>query len=339
MLSLFRFSNPVSHRGSIGRRGFTAIELLVVIGIIVLLASLTLVIAKVLERTKSTSVKVTFQTLNSALAMAEQGGQYRRQPSGLWGYRSGNPPFAWTTPVPAKVDFWKKPEPVSAATSTDATEAGAILAPEVVVESSRTGGASTNWIYHPAIANTGVALAILRNNNDIAKILEALPDNTARLPRFWNSKTQYAQGALVIHHNTGVGDPNDGLRVYEAVTANNNSEPGTGSNWTPSYATVKDTFGNPIIFVPAAGLQVGKRHVTGRDYNPGDRVYTGSGVTLSYYTCRVKTSSAPPSVPAASDPWEIAKPIKSPDGKPFWASAGPDGDFGTAGDNIYSFDN
>jgi len=32
-------------------------------------------------------------------------------------------------------------------------------------------------------------------------------------------------------------------------------------------------------------------------------------------------------------------PIKSPDGKPFFASAGPDGNFTTGDDNIYSFDN
>jgi hypothetical protein len=32
-------------------------------------------------------------------------------------------------------------------------------------------------------------------------------------------------------------------------------------------------------------------------------------------------------------------PIRSSDGRPFWASAGPDGDFRTADDNMYSFEN
>jgi prepilin-type N-terminal cleavage/methylation domain-containing protein len=30
-------------------------------------------------------------------------------------------------------------------------------------------------------------------------------------------------------------------------------------------------------------------------------------------------------------------PVTSPDGRPFWASAGPDGFFGTGDDNLYSF--
>lgn len=31
--------------------------------------------------------------------------------------------------------------------------------------------------------------------------------------------------------------------------------------------------------------------------------------------------------------------VKSPDGRPFWVSAGPDGDFATHDDNVYSFEN
>lgn len=34
-----------------------------------------------------------------------------------------------------------------------------------------------------------------------------------------------------------------------------------------------------------------------------------------------------------------ARTIKSPDGRPFWVSAGPDGNFRTHDDNVYSFEN
>ena len=35
----------------------------------------------------------------------------------------------------------------------------------------------------------------------------------------------------------------------------------------------------------------------------------------------------------------VVTPIRSPDGKPFFASAGPDGDLSTGDDNVYSFEN
>ena len=62
-----------------------------------------------------------------------------------------------------------------------------------------------------------------------------------------------------------------------------------------------DAWGNPIILVPGSGLwglEVG-------------------GVTI---------------------PNDPDRAIKAPDNQPFWASAGPDGDFSKGDDNIYSFE-
>jgi prepilin-type N-terminal cleavage/methylation domain-containing protein len=64
---------------------------------------------------------------------------------------------------------------------------------------------------------------------------------------------------------------------------------------------VLDGWGNPIIFVPASGLA---------------NVYVNS---------------------TSSSPTLLTTPIQSPDHRPFWASAGPDGDFVRGDDNIYSF--
>jgi hypothetical protein len=73
-----------------------------------------------------------------------------------------------------------------------------------------------------------------------------------------------------------------------------------------------DGWGNPIIFVPASGLQFVYRN-------------------LNY-------STNPPTVPAGTPAFPALPPtIVSPDGRPFWASAGPDGDFIRGDDNIYSF--
>jgi prepilin-type N-terminal cleavage/methylation domain-containing protein len=93
--------------------------------------------------------------------------------------------------------------------------------------------------------------------------------------------------------------------------------PGSLAAWVPtppipSGATsfgpvVLDGWGNPIIFVPAGGLS--NVYVNCNTSNP--------------------TLLTIPNVPGVS--------IQSPDHRPFWASAGPDGDFVRGDDNIYSF--
>ncbi len=65
-----------------------------------------------------------------------------------------------------------------------------------------------------------------------------------------------------------------------------------------------DGWGNPIIFVPGGIL----------GYQPGSAsgMLTAGGIQGTQ--------------------------VKSPDGRPFWASAGPDGDFSKGDDNLYSFE-
>ena len=43
--------------------------------------------------------------------------------------------------------------------------------------------------------------------------------------------------------------------------------------------------------------------------------------------------------PAAALGANEIRQIRSPDNRPFWASAGPDGNFCTGDDNMYSFEN
>jgi hypothetical protein len=64
---------------------------------------------------------------------------------------------------------------------------------------------------------------------------------------------------------------------------------------------ILDGWGNPILFCPSGGLL---------------------NVCVN-----VKNTTSP----------QIPLVITSPDGRPFWASAGPDGDFVKGDDNIYSF--
>jgi hypothetical protein len=107
---------------------------------------------------------------------------------------------------------------------------------------------------------------------------------------------------------------------------------------------VLDGWKNPIIFVPAAGLA--QVHSKLADTYSGGSFARGARVIFQgeYWTANDSTSSSP-----AAPNW--FQGIRSPDLRPFWASAGPDGSFGSittgpgntltvAGgdDNIYSFE-
>jgi len=78
--------------------------------------------------------------------------------------------------------------------------------------------------------------------------------------------------------------------------------PPPGFRPTANAKHLLDAWGNPILFVPGGGLM---------------------GVRREGYS-------------AVND---INNPIKSPDERPFWASAGPDGNFAEGDDNLYSFEN
>ena len=78
---------------------------------------------------------------------------------------------------------------------------------------------------------------------------------------------------------------------------------------------VLDGWGNPIIFVPASGL-----------YD----IYTG----LVYVNVTIVGTNH---ISFTGSLVSVNKPVTAPDGRPFWVSAGPDGNFVLGDDNIYSF--
>lgn len=96
---------------------------------------------------------------------------------------------------------------------------------------------------------------------------------------------------------------------------------------------VIDSWHNPIIFVPGqTGLRLGELYNATRRYVVGDYVVNAGGVS---YRCIQPTSgNAPPNVAF----WEVHTAIFAPNYRPFFASAGPDGDFSKGDDNIYSFE-
>ena len=84
-----------------------------------------------------------------------------------------------------------------------------------------------------------------------------------------------------------------------------------------SQAVILDGWGNPIIFVPRGGLHVNIRDPQDpNNKNPADYIVRTSGTFLKS---------------------QLAQHPLSPADRPFFASAGQDGDFTKGEDNIYSF--
>jgi len=102
-------------------------------------------------------------------------------------------------------------------------------------------------------------------------------------------------------------------RLLEGQVSGN----GTQSPSDITHAIVLDGWGNPIIYVPAGGL-----HVQILDTSSGS-----NNLKVEYV---VRSTGMFPASQLSSHPISAAD-------RPFWASAGQDGDFSKGEDNVYSF--
>lgn len=105
---------------------------------------------------------------------------------------------------------------------------------------------------------------------------------------------------------------------------------------TLNNATVLvDPKGAPVLFVPPSGLVVATAYSGAASYQPGNVVISGS----NYYKCLQSNSGQAVS---STQYWQQVSSdlgiIKAPNGRPFFAAPGPDSDFLTTDDNVYSFE-
>jgi hypothetical protein len=187
---------------------------------------------------------------------------------------------------------------------------------------------------------------MLRDTACVMYALEAIPSNQTLLNNIPTSKR------MVVY-----------FRMRTDITNNT------------SYAVVSstlllDSWGNPILFAPANGMYAVSSTIpsapwigNGVVYTTGSRIWyngvgwqkgggyapiaTSSNVGL-YYTWRDTAADTLPNtmVRPTDDPNQTSDPTWdplhwvgycSPDCKPFWVSAGADGDVSTGDDNVYSF--
>jgi hypothetical protein len=200
----------------------------------------------------------------------------------------------------------------------------------------------------PSPEPPGSAVSLTR---DMVSLMQTMPVNAAAMGKMSASATmifQYgamsavpqpyapAPWALGTAYNVldrvMYTDASGNVSYYvciQAVLSSQSIQVSNTSYWLPAVVDVAgspvstvpvllDGWGNPIIFVPSGILGV---PLNTANLNAQGKVIPGSGA--------MESGTGGSAMPIQA---------KSPDGRPFWASAGPDGDFSLGDDNMYSFE-
>jgi len=107
-----------------------------------------------------------------------------------------------------------------------------------------------------------------------------------------------------------------------------------GADGRPDPAPLIDGWGQPILFVPDGFEAVGAGGVS------GVRLEAAGGIAgIRSDAAKQYWGAVEPAPPGVTGYARVDAALRAPDRRPFWVSAGPDGDFRTHDDNIYSFEN
>ena len=266
-----------------GRAGFTIIEIMTVVAIILILMGIAAIAYKTLESPVSgRATAVALQNLSAQLGEYEATAGLRNQPPNMW--KKGN--LVTYKPAAPQYNIWQDEEAIGAATGPQSGDVSA------------GGAARYSW---DAIGNT----------QRVFQILQRVPANKDAIQRLPTKQ---------VH---GVADDDKGRPdlLYPAT--------GPDSARRIDPPLILDAWNNPIIFVGSRGLvgvDIGKKPARDaasgsvRDYTkPADFEQPGRQVT----SVGVFTFNPAAPIPAGA--------------RPFFASAGPDGNFRTGDDNVYSF--
>ena len=262
-----------------GRAGFTIVEIMTVVAIILILMGIAAIAYKSLDDPAAgNSTKVTLNNLLGQLAEYEATSGLRNQPNDMWkrGTRVMYKPAA-------PFNIWKDEQTILAPTGPDGGDV------------SSGGAARYSW---DAIGNT----------QRVYKILQRVPANKQSVEKL---PTKQVHGvAEEDKGKSGLLDPATDPRQIDPPL-------------------ILDAWHNPIIFVGSrglAGVDIGKKstrddagnvraYTDPKDFEQPGRQVTSVGVF----------APLPPGAPTPAG------------ARPFFASAGPDGNFRTGDDNLYSF--
>jgi type II secretory pathway pseudopilin PulG len=300
------------------------VEMIVVIAIITILAGL--LVAAIGHLQRAAKSHQTRQVLNNLQGMYADWNAVTRAPFG-----------AWTMPCPMNVTVELNNPGTMNATANDASI------------SNRYG--AVVWVMRDLMFNLksvpNNAAAMAKFPADEIMVLPTTYDGQGgTFPTAFEPLPQWPTGSPYVPGTTAspyaltrvytIPDLTNNPTVYvyydciQANTAVASNQPPNATCWLPAYPTFTgsgtvpsddtvpiplDGWGNPIIFVPGGALGTGA--VLGGSMGTTSQITPGSGA-----------------LEAAS----TSITVRSPDGRPFFASAGPDGDFSQGDDNLYSFE-
>ncbi|HVT88232.1 MAG TPA: type II secretion system protein [Tepidisphaeraceae bacterium] len=330
------------------RKAFTLIEILIVIGVIAILAAMLLLgTSSLMSGSKARSTKATLASLQSMFADFDARTHLQKYPPFWRWLETGQTVPKTVSPAPnlqrnKNVDFWNVPELIGDSSGAFDT----MDAPGMVI-----GDASN------AVRNGSRAVL---NTQQVMILLLSVPSNTAALQKIpadryftpsWVAATIQGPGLHgVLYDNTSAGQAEPVHYLVGAKVINNGQKfskkapeadsstgapapaQGGDSIWaadsSPAAPLLLDAWDNPIIFVPATGLRV-RLSNGATDYNvpTSAAVQPTSMIIVSPEGQVAMNTTVTPPQPQLTRP-----------GRPFWASAGPDGDFAKGDDNIYSFE-
>jgi prepilin-type N-terminal cleavage/methylation domain-containing protein len=340
------------------RRAFTLIEILVAIGIIAILAGILIFgVRSMLDTNKAEATRVTLQALQGMFSEFDAKTRLAKQPQ-AWGWWGISAPVV----VPGTFDFWRSPF-TDPGLPTYRRPLDAMDAPGSVIEGefSETDPnmTSPSEIVRNAsrqVLNTQAVMGLLLTMPSNRSALERLSSDRYFIPKWTRARTTSPAAPLrpgqdgVLMTNDDQSSAEDvnylrGMKVdshgsrFLCIMDHIAASPPPGGNWvpdaTPATPVLMDAWNNPIIFVPATGLRV--RLLNGAKIY-GDLQSNGlySNIPSEVRTTIIVSPEGKVALENPSDPTSPPKVVQA--GRPFWASAGPDGDFAKGDDNIYSFE-
>ena len=299
------------------RRAFTLLEVLIAVAVIVILAGILFVgFRSIQESNRRKSTQVTLENLRGMLTEFDTATRLGRRPN-VWLWRGV--PIADPTDSSFDdmgLDFWKVQMRDSNAADADETPADV---PGLVNQD-----APLNRNAARMVINTSLAMQQLASIPANRSMLQQIPAELHFTPD-WVSGSVPMPGDDDVLGTDDDGTPQDiyylaGVRVKvdeRSFRCTANQAAGSGATSPPAGSWVEepdnaplllDAWGNPILLVPGTGTRV--------IINVQD-----DDTTLE-----------------TADGEQIID-IQSPDRRPFFISAGPDGNFWKGDDNLYSFEN
>jgi prepilin-type N-terminal cleavage/methylation domain-containing protein len=356
----------MTRRNNLTKRGFTVLEVTIAVSVIAILAGLLIYgIGHLTASGKANQTRIVLQDAQGMLQEFSTAAGLSRSVT-YWPWidlQSGNiyiapasaaylPYYALPAPTTAGLTLWSSS--VFYNVSATLSRPSPLCAPTGAWTNDSVGFSNRNGSY--AVLYTQLAMRMIGSISSVKTMMAAIPTGSTMVPT-WISGAPYAPGNVVkspADHNyyrciTPANSVWTGQMTEMAATGIPTPPPSPNSSYTsdPSGDTTNwqqlragetpdpillDAWGNPILMAPAAGLinvWTNCSKSAPPIFPPPQWGGTAPTTQLQAWVNPLPGGGTPPSY--------CQPPIVAPDSKPFFYSAGPDGDFTAGDDNIYSF--